>query len=191
VRRTPYLAFALLVPLLVAGCVAVTPTAGRTARHAAPDTDRRSAVEQVVPTRGEEHLVASGPRKSPADKGRKKTDTARGTERGRGGGKAEGGSGSGVARLRAQGRGEPAARQPAPRRPAAGRAAGSRRSGPAPPRAARQKPPAVRVRPVRPRKHGGHRSTPRSGFRMGAWCRQADGVASRDVVSLCHQAYGR
>ncbi|MEU9575683.1 hypothetical protein [Streptomyces chilikensis] len=187
--RTRHLALALLTPLLVTGCVAVAPTVAPPPRDGTAGRGDRPAAERVVPPRAEGDLVESGREKS--RKGKDKDENGgEGEGESKGDGKPREGKGKGKGegpRLRAQGQGGPAARPPAVRRGAEG----NRRAVPPPPRAGRTKPPAVRARPVRPRKHTGHRSAPRSGFRMGEWCRQAHGVASRDIVSLCHRAYGR
>ncbi|MER5479020.1 hypothetical protein ABT026_18915 [Streptomyces sp. NPDC002734] len=176
--RTRQLALALLAPFLVTGCVAVTPNAPRPPRDAATAAVSRPAVEQTAPRQDRGELVESGERKRRAKKEREKA-----------GGRSRAGEGT---RVRTQGRGEPATGRPRPRaeiRSGSGirsGAPGTRRHGFGRPRP-RAEQPRARMRPApRPRRHDGH-----GGFRMGEWCRQARGVASSDVVSLCHRAYGR
>ncbi|MFE5212638.1 hypothetical protein [Streptomyces sp. NPDC056600] len=180
--RTRQLTFALLAPFLVTGCVAVTPNAPRPPRDAATAAVSRPAVEQTAPRQDRGELVESGERKRRAKKDQEKA-----------GGRSRAGEGT---RVRTQGRGEPAA-GPRPRAESRSgseirsRAPGARRHGFGRPRQ-RVEQPRARVRPApRPRRHGGHGAGGRGGFRMGEWCRQARGVASSDVVSLCHRAYGR
>ncbi|WP_448321617.1 hypothetical protein [Streptomyces sp. CO7] len=180
--RTRQLALALLAPFLVTGCVAVTPNAARPPRDAATAAVSRPAVEQTTPRRDGGELVESGERKRRAKKDQEKA-----------GGRSRAGEGT---RVRTQGRGEPDAGRPRAQNPSGTEirsgAPGARRHAHGRPRARAEQPRArVRPAPPRPRRHGGHGAGGRGGFRMGEWCRQARGVASSDVVSLCHRAYGR
>ncbi|MGW0930510.1 hypothetical protein [Streptomyces sp. NPDC002644] len=171
--RTRPLVLALLVPLLVTGCVAVAPTAGRPTGALPPGAAGRPAEERTAPSRGQADLVESGRRTS-----------GKGEKDGKGG---KGGKRRDHGAAGAQDEGRVVGARP----PAAGRqAAGAPRSVSRPPRT-RRKAPTARVRPSRPRQPRGHHARQRPGFRMGEWCRQARGVASSDVVSLCHSAYGR
>ncbi|MGW0606788.1 hypothetical protein [Streptomyces sp. NPDC002640] len=201
--RTRPLVLALLVPLLVTGCVAVAPTAGRPTGDLPPGAAGRPAEERTAPSRGQADLVESGRRTSGTgekdEKGEKDDEDGKGGKAGKDGKRRDHGaagaqdeavreSGRGrAAGLRSQGEGRAVGARP----PAAGRqATGAPRSVSRPPRT-RRKAPTARVRPSRPRQPRGHRARQRPGFRMGEWCRQARGVASSDVVSLCHSAYGR
>ncbi|MEU3556493.1 hypothetical protein [Streptomyces fragilis] len=187
--RTRQLALALIAPFLVTGCVAVTPDAPRPPRDAATATVSRPAAERSAPPQDRGELVESGERKRRATEDRTK-DQEKEQEKGRekAGGRSRAGEGT---RVRTQGRGEPAAGRPAPRAEIRSGAPGARRPALGRPRAKAERPRAqLRPVPPRPRRHGGHGSGGRGGFRMGEWCRQARGVASSDVVSLCHRAYG-
>ncbi|MET8573510.1 hypothetical protein [Streptomyces sp. NPDC005012] len=199
--RTRSLVLALLVPLLVTGCVAVAPAPGRLPGDVPPGAAGRPAEERTAPSRGQADLVESGRTSGEGEK----EEAGKAGEAGEEGGKGGRGQGGGAAgnqdgavreprqgradALRSQGGGGGRAVGAQP--PTAGReAAGAPRSVSRAPRA-RRKAPAARVRPARTRQPRGHHGRQRPGFRMGEWCRQARGVASSDVVSLCHSAYGR
>lgn len=188
--RTRQLVLALLAPFLVTGCVAVTPHGARPPRDAATAAVSRPAAEQAAPRQGRSELVDSGESEHRANKDRKKDrNTDRKKDQEKAGGRSRAGEGT---RVRTQGRGEPAAGRPRPGAEIGAGTPGARRHGFGRPRTRAEQPRArVRPAPPRPRRHGGHGAGGREEFRMGEWCRQARGVASSDVVSLCHRAYGR
>jgi hypothetical protein len=188
VIRTRQLALALLAPFLVTGCMAVTPNTARPPRDVATAAVSRPAAEQAAPRQGRGDLVESGERKRRGKKAREKASGRNRAER------AEEGT-----RLRTQGRGESSAgragaalRSRAEARPAGPEAPAARRHTGGVRHRAKGVHPRARAHPAppKPRRHGARRSGGHTGFRMGAWCRQARGVASSEVVSLCHRAYG-